>query len=564
MYTKQLIDDLNSSAKRSVPQLVLKNGKIMDVFSGLIFNGDIAINNGKIIGVGIYSGEKEIDCTNKFICPALIDPSVRIDTTFLNIAQFTANYVKCGVTTVVIDNQKIATAMGKKIKKLYKINLNKQVGQVFGLIPPSLPKNKVEKPKYKSKRSLLSSLNKYFDFIGFGNFLNINQLDEFKYKKIINKSHKPTFAIYKNNTQDELNFARVLGLNCLLSSSPTAQIQNILQYGFYLCLQLNNSIESLNEQLNKIKALNINCNHICFGSGEMFFNEFFNLKGVNFMVAQAIKSGIDPVQAVKMGSYNAAQLLKLDKLGAIAPGYKADLLIVNDINNFNVEQVYISGKLIDTLALANIKLSEEEIIKLNKKINVSQNWLEHKLISKYAKKEFRAIEYDNNEVKITSLYNSSNLSFSEYNKVVVIARNSFLPKAYFGLLKYLNLNNSAIGFTVSNNVNNIVIIGSDNKNIMTVFNELKKTNGGIVISHSNIITASIKLPISGILSNLTAADFALEFNTLLSEFGKVISENLIDKEKVLKELFNLTNIEIGSYKFTPKKIYDVKNYKYIN
>lgn len=565
MYTKQLIQIISEDETRSVPELVLKNGNVIDVFSGLIIHADVAINEGKIIGIGTYSGQTEVDCNNKFISPGFIDPCCRIDTTFLNITQFTAHYIKSGVTTLVVDNQKISTTFGKKTKEFFKLNSFKQAGQVFGLIPISLPNNKVEKPKYKSNYSFLHSMNKYPEFIGFGNFYKINELEEFNYKKLISDSLKPSFGIYHNNSQDELNFIRILGLQCLLNSNANSDFTNILQYGYYLCIQYNNGSNSYIEQLNKIKTLKINSDHICFCSGRLLFNNFFNFEGIKTMIAKAIELGIDPIQAIKMGSYNTAQLLKLDNLGAIAPGYQADLVVIDDINRFSIEQVYVKGKLIETNNYASTRLDNESIIKLTKKISVSNEWMERKLITKYAKKEFKAVEYVDGMPKITPLYNSSSLDFTEFNKIVVLSRyKKIFPKAYFGLIKYLNLDNAAIGFSVSNNVNNIVIIGSDNKNIMTVFNELKKFNGGIVISNSNNITASIKLPIGGILSNSTAVEFSLEYNKLLAELAKVTSNKFKNSENLWLDLFNLTNINTGNYRFTTKKIYDVKNYKYVN
>ncbi|WP_270940361.1 adenine deaminase [Romboutsia lituseburensis] len=568
MNTKNLID---LAMKNKKAELVLKNAKIVNVFSHEIINSDVAIDNGVIVGVGSYDGIENIDLEGKFIVPGLIDSHLHIESAMVTPQEFAKAVVPRGTTTVIADPHEIANVCGLDGIE-YMINSSENLPlDVYIMLPSCVPAT-----KFENSGSVLSSdeLTKFINHpkvLGLGEMMNypgVIYKDEDVISKL-NLAHKSDKLIdgHGPDIKDEkLNAYVVSGVCTEHECSTVEEMLDRIRLGMYVMIREGSAARNLEELVRGINSFNYQ--RCLFCTDDRHPQDTLNSGHIDNNVRLAIKNGIDPITAIQIATINAANCYNLKSIGAISPGYKADLLIVDNLKDFNIEEVYKNGKLvgkhkkalfetklvdtskvIDTVNIDEVNKENLKIILESDIVNVIR-LLPHNLVTE---KVVRKVDIKNNEFK----YNEK----LDILKLVVIERHKNTGNIGLGLVENFKLKNGSIASTIAHDSHNIIVIGDNDEDILNAIEEVKRIGGGISISSNGKILDSLSLPIGGIVSDKSIEYVNDKLNKMLN-----LAYNELNVSKEIDPFMTLSFLAlpvIPQIKLTDKGLFDVIKFEFI-
>ncbi len=562
---------IDCSLKNKKSELVLKNANIVNVFSHEIITGDVAIDNGMIVGIGEYEGVKNIDLTGKYITPGFIDPHVHIESSMVSPLEFAKAIVPMGTTTIITDPHEIANVCGLKGID-YILNSSEDIPLgIYMMLPSCVPATDFEN---SGARLEAKDLEKYINnerVLGIGEMMNypgvINQdkvvVDKLnlakKYDKYID-GHIP------NISNEGLNAYIASGIVTDHECSNVEEMLEKLRLGMYIMIREGSAAKNL-ETL--IKGVNEHNYQRClFCTDDKHPQDILENGHIDNNIRLAIKSNINPINAIQMATINVANCYNLKNIGAIAPGYIADIVVVDNLEEFNILEVYKKGKLVGKDRRSLFSLEEMDNSNVSNTVNISKlteedlkitienntanviGLLSHNLVTE---KLTRNVDTENNIFK----FNKD----KDILKLVVIERHSDKKSIGLGLVENFKLKNGAIASTVAHDSHNIIVVGDNDKDIINAVNEIKRIGGGIAISSNNVIMDSLSLPIAGLMS-----DKDIHYvSDKLDEMLKIAYEKL-NVNKDIEPFMTLAFLAlpvIPHIKLTDRGLFDVDEFKFI-
>lgn len=568
MNTKNLID---LAMKNKKAELVLKNAKIVNVFSHEIINSDVAIDNGIIVGVGSYDGIENIDLEGKFIVPGLIDSHLHIESAMVTPKEFAKAVVPRGTTTVIADPHEIANVCGLDGIE-YMINSSENLPlDVYIMLPSCVPATNFENSGAVLSSDELTKFIKHPKVLGLGEMMNypgVIYKDEDVISKL-NLAHKSDKLIdgHGPDIKDEkLNAYVVSGVCTEHECSTVEEMLDRIRLGMYVMIREGSAARNLEELVRGINSFNYQ--RCLFCTDDRHPQDILNSGHIDNNVRLAIKNGIDPITAIQIATINAANCYNLKSIGAISPGYKADLLIVDNLKDFNIEEVYKNGKLvgkhkkalfeskivdtskvIDTINIGKVNKENLKIILESDIVNVIR-LLPHNLVTE---KVVRKVDIKNNEFK----YNEK----LDILKLVVIERHKNTGNIGLGLVENFKLKNGSIASTIAHDSHNIIAIGDNDEDILNAIEEVKRIGGGISISSNGKILDSLSLPIGGIVSDKSIEYVNDKLNKMLN-----LAYNELNVNKEIDPFMTLSFLAlpvIPQIKLTDKGLFDVVKFEFI-
>lgn len=562
---------IDYSIKNKKSELVLKNANIVNVFSHEIVKADVAIQKGIIVGIGSYDGIKNIDLNGKYITPGFIDPHVHIESSMVSPAEFAKAIVPMGTTTIITDPHEIANVCGLEgIEYILKSSEDLPLC-VYSMLPSCVPATDFEN---SGARLEATSLEKYINhdrILGLGEMMNypgvINQDKIVTDKLELAKRYKKYIDGHIPNISNEgLNAYILSGISTDHECSTVEEMIEKISLGMYVMIREGSAARNL-ETL--IKGVNINNYQRClFCTDDKHPQDILKNGHIDNNIRLAIKNNIDPIIAIKMATINVANCYNLQNIGAIAPGYIADIVVVDNLEEFNVLEVYKHGKLVgkDKKALfetreiensnvtntVNIdKLTKEDLkINLEKDIANVIGLLPHNLVTE---KLIRKVDVENGVFKF-----NQNVDIL---KLVVIERHTNKKSIGLGLVENFKLKNGAIASTVAHDSHNIIVVGDNDEDIINAVDEIKKIGGGLSISSNNEILGSLSLPIAGLMSDKDINHVSENLENMLS-----IAYEKLNVSKDIEPFMTLAFLAlpvIPHIKITDKGLFDVDNFKFI-
>ena len=567
---KHLID---VASKRKKTEILLKNCKIINVFSNEIIEGNLAIDSGKIIGIGDYQGLIEIDLEGKYLSPGLIDSHVHMESSMVLPSQFARAVVPKGTTSVITDPHEIANVCGLEGIKFMMESTKDLPLNVYYMLPSCVPATPFENSGARLEAKELKTLIDNPMVLGLGEMMNYpgviegdsKVIDKLKlvqdYNKVID-GHSPDI---KN---ERLNAYIIGGVKTDHECSTVDEMNDRLRRGMYISIREGSAAKNL-EVL--IKGVTLENERRClFCTDDRHPEDIIKSGHIDNNIRMAIKKGIDPIIAIKMATINVCECYGIKNLGAIAPGYDADLIVIDSLEDFNILEVIKDGKFVakdgkplfsvkkeDTEKVSNTinfkKIYEEDLkIKLTSNhVNVMK-LLPHSLLTK---KVIRKIERDEKDY---FKFNGE----KDILKLVVIERHNATGNIGFSLVENFNLKKGAIASTVSNYSHNILVIGDNDHDIYLAIEEIKKIKGGVVIVSKGEILEKLELPIAGLISDKPIE----EVKDILEKMHKIAHDRL----KVNKDIDPFMTLAflalpvIPEIKITDKGLFDVVNFKFID
>lgn len=548
--------------------LVIKNANIINVLSEEIHKGDIAICDGIIAGVGEnYEGEKEIDAEGSYVCPAFIDGHVHLESSMVLPCEFAKAVVPCGTTTVIIDPHEISNVLGLHgISYMHEAVKNLPL-DVYTMLPSCVPATPYETSGFDLNSYDLALLIDspwvlgIAEMMNYSGLLNLDKtvlakldLARSKGKRI--DGHAPFLS------GKDLCAYIASGVKSDHECTTPAEAIEKIRLGMYIMIREGTAAKDLDALIPVLKEKNT---RKC-----VFVTDDRHPKDlkvhINDMVRRAVDAGVDIVKAVQIGSLNTAEYFGLKNQGAIAPGYKADMLIMPDLKTFKPEIVIKDGK----IAAENGKLlqSVEEFEKPSIRSSINVHWIVPKDFEiKGTSKFVNTIEIIPHqlvtkssvcEAKLENGLLESNVD-EDVLKIIVMERHRATGNIGKGFVKGFNLKSGAIASTVAHDSHNMIIIGTNDKDMYTAAVELVKMQGGKVVVKDGKVVAKLPLPIAGLISD-QCIEYVLQHCEDLNSAVKSLGCTLDD---AFMTMGFLSLPVIPELKITDKGLFSTKKWDFI-
>ncbi|MGE7120824.1 adenine deaminase [Peribacillus sp. NPDC046944] len=511
---------MDVAAGRIPADYVIKNGKIIDVFNGEIYTGDVAIVDGYIAGIGNYEGISEINAAGKYVSPTFIDGHVHIESSMVRPSELAKVLLLHGVTCVVADPHEIANVSGRKGIQ-YMIEQSDHLPFDFYFMMPScVPATDFEDAGAVLKSEDLYSFYKNPRVLGLAEVMNfpaVSNADDDMIQKIIDayKNEKKIDGHAAGLTEQQLNIYMAAGIQTDHECTTAKEARDRLRKGMYLMIREGTVAKDLRNLLPAVTEQN--SRRCLFVTDDRHLDDLVTEGSIDHNVRIAIEEGIPALTAIQMATINAAECFGLREHGAIAPGYKADFLLFEDLQSIQIQSVFKDGKLVSKDGQL-VNFPEAPKHKLEEKLtqtvhlqdlsdidfhitlhNALANLIEiipNSLVTKHI-------------IEPVALNQNGLFQFSpsmDHVKLAVIERHQKTKKIGLGIVKGLGLQSGAIATTVSHDSHNLIIAGTNDQDMLVAAEEIKKMQGGLVIIQDGKTLASLPLPIAGLMSTGTYAE----------------------------------------------------------
>lgn len=557
---------INVAMAREKSSLVLKNASIINVFTQRIEKKDVAIEDGIIAGVGCYDGITEIDCEGLFCAPGFIDAHVHIESSMLTPELFSHILIKRGITTIVADPHEIANVLGEAGIDFMINNSEKGDIDTFFMLPSCVPAVDFEDNGGALKAENLSKFINNPKVLGLGEVMDVNSvtsnndnmLDKINLALGTNKNIDGHCPRVNNKELNAYLCARIkTDHECTNYTEALEKVSN----GMYVMLREGSATRDL---VNLLPAVNSdNYHRFLFCTDDRHIEDLIEYGSIDNCIRLAIKNGLDPIKAFTIASYNAANCYNLRDRGAIAPGYKADIVIFDDIEKLNIKKVIRNGEvyksrntnsIIDSKSSVNLNPIKESIFKI-KGSGEFVNVIRVIPGSVETRKEKRKVIMHNGF--IDKVEEKEGI----INKIAVFERHNNTGKHSVGFIEGLDIKGAAIAQTIAHDSHNIIVAGDNDRDMEIAVNSIISNDGGIVfVSHGELLE-SLKLPIGGLMTceePEVVLNKIKKLNSLAREYG--IKQGV---DPYLTLGFMALPV-IPDIKITPRGLFDYINFSFID
>ncbi|MCD8390326.1 MAG: adenine deaminase [Firmicutes bacterium] len=477
--------------------LILKGAEVYDVFTGETRRADVAVKDGIICGVGEYSGANEVDVSGKYILPGFIDAHMHIESSMVTPAEYAKAALAHGVTTVIADPHEIANVCGRAGLKFMKENAALAPLDIKFMLPSCVPCAPFDHSGAEFDAADTKELAP--DFFGIAEMMNypgVISCDSEVLGKLVDgkiiDGHAPML------TGRELDAYVCAGIKTEHECTTPEELREKLGKGMYVMLREGTLSKNLDALLAGVTSRN---SRFClFCTDDRFIGEVLKDGSIDLCVQKAVEGGTDIRDAINMATVNAAVCYGL-KAGAVAPSYRADLVVCDDIVPKNIRMVYKDGKLVarDGKAVFDIKPAQicAEVMNTVHLDPVTAEFFAHEPSA-----EFTAIELipDTIVTKKVRAKRGDKLS-----KVCVIERHKRTGNKGFAYVTNYGITNGAVASSIGHDSHNVIVIGDNDRDMAAAVNALG-ADGGIAVCSRGAVKARLTLEIAGLMSAKTAED----------------------------------------------------------
>nr|BBH95050.1 adenine deaminase [Thermogemmatispora argillosa] len=529
MYTVEGLRQRIRVARGDEPaDLVLRNARLVNVCSGECYPADIAIADGRVVGISVpaggYHGQQERDLEGRWLAPALMDGHMHIESTMLVLSEFARLVVPRGVTAVMLDPHEFANVLG-----LAGIRFVLEAGRdlpldAFVLLSSCVPASQYETPYRPLLASDLLPLLTEERVLGLAEMMNMPGVlrgDEQVLAKIaatlnhglVVDGHAPGLQ-----GRDLCAYAAAGILSDHECTTP-AEARERLRLGMWLMIREGSAARNLEALLPLIKELHPP--RAFFVTDDRDPLDLLERGHIDSMVRRAIELGLDPVEAIRLASYNTAQYFRLSDRGAIVPGAVADLVVLDDLTTFQVESVYKNGRLVAQGGRLLVELPASEPQGLSNTIRIAA-LREEDLRIAGRPGPVAVIGIEPGQIVTRHLQLEAPLREGEIVadperdllKLVVIERHHASGRIGLGLVQGLGLKRGALASSVAHDAHNLVIAGASDRDILKAAEALAAMGGGFALVVDGELRASVPLPLAGLVSAAPISELVARLRAL--------------------------------------------------
>ena len=549
------------AAGREKADLVLKNAKYLNVFSNEFLSGDIAVANGLIAGVGKYDGKTEIDVSGKLVLPGFIDAHIHLESSMVTPAEFAKAVVAHGTTTVITDPHEITNVMGiDGVEYMIQASQNLPIDVHF-MMPSCVPATEIDESGAEldcKDIDLYLDNKKVLGLAEMMNYVGVINGDKNVLSKIVTSQahHKKIDGHAPELSGNDLNAYIAAGVYSDHECSTFENALEKLRKGQFIMIREGTAAHNLKALMPLLTQQYYS--RCMFATDDKHPSDLLYGGHIDYIVKQALKNGADPIVALKTATHHAARYFLLNNKGAIASGYLADIVVVDNLEDFNVETVFKRGKLVFdgevkdfSAPTVDEKLAEKcfDTFHLDS-VTPSSFKVDGKL---------GLIGLVGGELLTRNLGTADKIDVeNDILKIACIERHKGTNHIGVGYVKGYSLKSGAVATSVAHDSHNIITVGCNDDDIAVAVNAIKDSKGGIAVVENGKIKALLELPIAGLMSDepLTTVNEKLE-NAKLSAYE-------LGADKSIDPFMTLSFLSlpvIPSLRITTKGVFDAENWK---
>jgi len=560
---------VNVATGKEEADMVIKNCRIVNVYTSLIDEGDIAIADGVIAGIGSYNACNSIDANGRFVCPGFIDGHSHIESSLMTPSRFAQAVLPLGTTTVIADPHEIANVAGiAGLRYMIDDSLLSAL-DVFFMLPSCVPATSFEHSGAVLCAKDLSGWLHHRQVIGLGEMMDypgVIGCDANVHEKLSAARGRIVDGHAPGLSGAELNAYISAGITSDHECSSIDEMNEKIGKGMFILIREGSAAKNLVSLIKGVHRDNFHRTGFC--TDDKHPDDIMSSGHIDHNVRLAIATGIDPVMAIQMATFNTASFYRLYDRGAVAPGMKADLLIIDNLENIGVEMVIKDGQVAAADKTAIFEFCAADSKPLSRSINICDSQrisfdirLKGNLV--------HVIKLQPNDIVTLDRLRSVNVvkgrfSFdkeSDIIKLAVIERHKSTGNVGLGLLEGYGLKNGAIAMSISHDSHNIVIAGDNDDDMRLSLKTLEDAGGGIVLVSNGRVSNMLPLEIGGIMTDRPAEEVSAVLKSLIAEARLHGVPEGIDP--FLSLAFMALPV-IPQLKLTDQGLFDVTNFKFIN
>ena len=549
------------AAGREKADLVLKNAKYLNVFSNEFLCGDIAVANGLIAGVGKYDGKIEIDVSGKLVLPGFIDAHIHLESSMVTPAEFAKAVVAHGTTTVITDPHEITNVMGiDGVEYMIQASQNLPIDVHF-MMPSCVPATEIDESGAEldcKDIDLYLDNKKVLGLAEMMNYVGVINGDKNVLSKIVTSQahHKKIDGHAPELSGNDLNAYIAAGVYSDHECSTFENALEKLRKGQFIMIREGTAAHNLKALMPLLTQQYYS--RCMFATDDKHPSDLLYGGHIDYIVKQALKNGADPIVALKTATHHAARYFLLNNKGAIASGYLADIVVVNNLEDFNVETVFKCGKLVFDGEVKDFSAPtvDEEL---------AEKCFDTFHLDSVTPSSFKVdgklglIGLVGGELLTRNLGTADKIDVeNDILKIACIERHKGTNHIGVGYVKGYSLKSGAVATSVAHDSHNIITVGCNDDDIAVAVNAIKDSKGGIAVVENGKIKALLELPIAGLMSDepLTTVNEKLE-NAKSSAYE-------LGADKSIDPFMTLSFLSlpvIPSLRITTKGVFDAENWK---
>lgn len=517
------------AGKKQLADLVIKNAKIINVFTKEVMEADVAICDGMIVGVGDYEGKQIYDAKNKYLVPGLIDGHVHIESSLLSPKEFAKVSLLHGVTSVVTDPHEIGNVAGSTGLDFMIDDARSVPMNIFVMLPSCVPVTPFETNGATLDAASFIPFLERPEVLGLAEVMNYqavatNEATIIDKLRLMKNKNKKIDGHAAGIHGDDLNVYLAAGIRTDHEATTAEEARERLALGMYLMIREGTVAKDLHALYPAITPEN--SRRCLFVTDDKLIDDLVSEGSIDHIIRQVVQLGMDPLQAIQMATLNAAECFGLDHLGAIAPGYQADFFLTDDLTTLPIVDVFTQG---------NLVVEQGEIIQ--DRFPTQPNPFTDNLPAMNVKplsntsfalpihsEQAHVIEIIPNSLLTNDLIETVSVKGgffepsieNDWLKIAVIERHHQTGNIGVGIVKGFQLKDGALATTVAHDSHNIVVVGTNDEDMLYAANQLIKKGGGMIAVKADKELACLPLPIGGLMSQ----DPFLEVNTQLVSLTK--------------------------------------------
>lgn len=554
---------IRNAASRNAA-FVIKNANIVNVFTGEIQHGDVAMRDGIILGIGTYSGREEYDAEGRYLCPGLIDSHVHIESSMAHPSRFASLILQQGTTAIIADPHEIANVCGTDGIQ-YMLDQTEWLPlSVFMMLPSCVPCTAFETSGAKLTAKDMEQFLEHPRVLGLGEVMDYvaavsgegEMLDKLElcHGRPID-GHAPLL------TGDLLNAYCVAGPRTDHECSSYEEVLEKLRKGMRIHLRLGSACRGIETIFRQIADNGLPTRRMQFCTDDKHLENIRDEGHINYILRRAVANGIDPIQAVQMATINAAETYGLIGYGAVAPGYRADLVLFDNLKDFRPQLVVTDGQI--------FRPEADLPVKPDPKIYNSVHLAPRKpdVLRLPVEGPMPIIQTVDGELLTRLVWEEVPTRDGAFCaggglvKLAVLERHHASSRVGLGILRGLPLQAGAMATTVGHDSHNLIVAGDNDADMLIAIDALEECGGGYVVVSEGRVLAKLALPVAGLMSDAPLDEILRHQQALLHAAAQLGISNTSDPFITLS--FVALPV-IPDVRLTDMGMFDVTNMQFIN
>lgn len=563
-----IVDRLAVARGEKPAKLILRNAQLVNVISAEIYTTDIVIHDEFVTALGEgYEAEHEIDLNGKYVCPGFMDGHVHIESSLITPLEFSRAVIPHGITAVAADPHEVANVLGLQgINYMLESSENIPL-DVFIMASSCVPATDMETTGARLEADDLAPLLNNERVPGLAEIMNFpgviagdeGMLDKLElYKGRVLDGHSPEL------TGKPLNAYVTAGVMSEHECTTIEQATEKLRLGMTILMREGTATRNLAALLPMITPEN--SHYLCFCTDDRIPASLLDEGSIDDIIRTAIREGVDPILAIRMGTLNTARYFRLHDRGAIAPSKRADIVVFSDLNDLRAEMVFKDGELVAENGAMIVNTEVTTSADFSDTINLTKDEIDFSIPAEG--EQIRVIGVIPDQILTTHLIEPAKIEDGlvvadverDILKMVVIERHHATGNIGKAFIKGFGLKRGAIAGTVGHDHHNLIVIGVDDASIKKAVDTIVELNGGLVVVDGDEVLATLPLPIAGLMSDEPVEIVREKYDAVMTaahELGSEIPDPMMTMSFMALET-------IPSLKVTDMGVVDVEKFEFVD